>query len=377
MLRKRMCHLARMVLLATFALVVIGRADLVRADEAPQPSSVLRRLLEGTISQFRMTSVWGSGSEPHVTLLKKIEDEQQWEHYMRVKLIHGTPLRALTTSWNGFVAVHEIDSGLRHWRRQVAEGVVSDAVVLPGELQVLVATPTGDTLLLDLADGHTVRTYPAAQNARITALAIAPTGDVFATGDVAGNIRVIAITTGETVATLPPHFWPILTVSFSLTDGLLYAADTTTIATYNWRQAVQLRAYPPVGTSDKFWFTSATFSQHEERVVVGSYDTCSSINLVTGETEREYPGTGAGVVRVQFLSDDTKLMTIGRDGKLRIFDVETAVIDGDFNVASSWVPAISDVAIDLATQRFALTTYEVQFFRMESKPMLRTYRYRL
>ena len=62
---------------------------------------------------------------------------------------------------------------------------------------------------------------------------------------------------------------------------------------------------------------------------------------------------------------------------LRLFDAESGALEKDFFLSKTWIPAMSDAAIDLETGRLALTSYEIDFSHFTTRPYLRTFSYDL
>jgi WD40 repeat protein len=267
----------------------------------------------------------------------------------------------------------DVNSGATLWRKQIADGVLSDLALTEDGSGALCAGPHGEVFLLNTADGVISQTYQVSPGLRTTAVAIGPAGDSFAAGAVDGHVRVVSLRTGEVVADLGQRPWPVMSVAFSHADGFLYAADVTSISVYNWRTPEEVRHFQsPDGA---FWFTSAAFSPREDRVFIGSYFAASAIDLVTGETRREYAGHEAGIVRARLYDDRKELVTLARDMRLRTFDLDSGALKTEFFLSRTFIPAMADAAIDEASSRIALATYEFDIFHWTSRPYLRTFRY--
>lgn len=343
-------------------------------------SSVLRPMLEGRAG-FKL-SVQGRDPHPAVSLLHRIEDRDEEEHYSRILWL-PSGVEVLTISWNGFITAWNAETGNRvYHERPVGDLRLSDVVLVRDGSQALVVGEAGTILLINTRDGTVARRWQEPAGNWVTAVTVSQDGAFFATGNLQGDVAIWSTAEAAPLAQWRAHLWPInaLALNFTPTGRFVYSADPSGVKLWNVDDGALVRALgdPSVGGQldpERWWFSSLSFSIDRSYVIAGGYDSTRAIDLGSGETLRTYGELPMGVLAARIDEARSEVVAVVRDFTIRVFDAETAEPK-----PMLWVPVflfsmMVDAAISPRGDFIAVASNDPNFARMGSFPVLKIYRY--
>jgi WD40 repeat protein len=188
-----------------------------------------------------------------------------------------------TGSWDGTVKLWDVASGTLLWSGRHASDISSVDYAPDGSM--LVSSGNDATILWDLKSGRQMQTLP--HPVMVISVAWSPDGKLLASGDVAGNIRLWAVSETELATCVQT-----LTGHTKLVAGLAFAPDSQTLASASSDGTVKLwDTSTPLGTSGG-----------------------SLLETLTGHTER--------VHRVAWSPDGRTLASAGFEKTIWLWDVE-------------------------------------------------------
>ncbi len=219
-----------------------------------------------------------------------------------------------------------------------------------------VALKNASSLFSVLEKTPRLKHFLRGHTARLSALALSPTGEVLASGDQDGLLRLWDLKTGQLLSEpLPGHSGAIRGLAFSPDGAWLYSADDAGQRLIQWDVASgQLRNAQPLSESA----TSLTLSS-QGLLAVGLFS--GNIQLLAGETlepQGELKGEDEGsIISLAFSPDGQWLVSGSFFGTIAGWNVETATPlwepvnrivpvsalafdpEGDVFVAGDWTPA--------------------------------------
>jgi WD40 repeat protein len=151
-----------------------------------------------------------------------------------------------------------------------------------------------------------------------TSLAFSPKGDVLASGSVERVVKLWDIRTGECLATMEGHDYPVLSLAFSPDGDRLVSGsgDTTLII---WDIENQSRIHQMKGHG--FYVVTCDWDPKDNRIVSGSVDAnICEWNSNTGEMIKRHSEHRAAVHQVRFSIDGTRLASGSSDNYIVLWD---------------------------------------------------------
>eukprot|EP00756_Hemistasia_phaeocysticola_P015006 Hpha_TRINITY_DN15380_c1_g5::TRINITY_DN15380_c1_g5_i1::g.89628::m.89628 len=255
--------------------------------------------------------------------------------------------RGLTASKDGTAKVWNVNTGelLTTIVPQRGEVVVAcawgPASKRLGDYVVLSAVPpstrTSSVTLYD-PEGHKLRQFKG-HRGKVYGLSVSPCGLFLCTGGSDRTVRVWDAATGSLLSTMTGHeqavfgtcFAPGTDVVCSVGDG-----EKEQIMVWRWREKKERKLVGLVeGHSDCQW--SACFSPDGKSLATVGKDKVLLVVAMEGGPREEKVGERRWVVRdahsapihrVEYSSDSTSLVTVGRDRYLRVWDAFTGAMLG-------------------------------------------------
>ncbi len=156
-----------------------------------------------------------------------------------------------------------------------------------------------------------------------TSIAFSPKGDVLASGSVGRVIKIWNIRTGENIATLEGHTYPILALSFSPDgDKLVSGSGDTTLITWdldNFSQLKQLKGH-------SLYVVSAEWDPKDNRIVSSSVDsTICEWDPYSGNLLNQIQEHRTAVQVVRFTPDGNKLASGSSDHSIILWDATSSL----------------------------------------------------
>ncbi len=296
---------------------------------------------------------------------------------------HDGPLSALATSWNGsFVVSAGKDCAIRLWGRPLAADDATDSIFLDRGarsqrvetsnawrnlleleghvdwIRSLALSPNDRYLasggwdqvvyLWDLATGRRLRALPERVKG-VSRLAFAPDGRTLATATEFGAVTLWDAATNEAVFRLQVGSGTTRSLRFSR-DGRYFATacDDGAVRIWTGRRETPLRELGDFPSS----VAAADLSCDSRLLAAGCEN--GKIYVVdltdaTGKTRRVLPGHLGGVRDVRFFADSDWLVSSGKDGTARVWNL----LDGsEAKTLSSGDSAIASTALDFGGSTF-------------------------
>lgn len=280
---------------------------------------------------------------------------------------HDGPLSALATSWNGsFVVSAGKDGAIRLWGRPLdAEDDSSNAWRKLREfdghvdwIRSLALSPDDRFLasggwdqvvcLWDLATGRRLRALPERVKG-VSQLAFAPDGRTLATATEFGSVALWDAATNEAVFRLRVGSGATRSLRFSR-DGRYFATacDDGAVRIWTGRRETPLRELADFPSS-----VAAVDLSCDSRLLAAGCEN-GKICLVdltdaTGKTRRVLPGHLGGVRDVRFFADSDWLVSSGKDGTARVWNL---LDDSEAKTLSSGDSSIASTALDFGGSTF-------------------------
>jgi WD40 repeat protein/serine/threonine protein kinase len=170
----------------------------------------------------------------------------------------------------------------------------------------------------------------------VDAVAYAPDGRSFATGDFAGKVTVRDVQSGK-VRFQAPHGEFVLSVAYS-PDGRYLATGSSdkTIKIFDAASGKELATLP--GHQDGV--LTVRFSPDGRKLLSGSYDNTARLwDLATRQTIQEFKGHSWWVWAAEFSPDGSRIVTAGQDGKAIVW--QSSAVSPQSSGLSSQPPAPS------------------------------------
>ncbi|MBY8997916.1 MAG: WD40 repeat domain-containing protein [Candidatus Thorarchaeota archaeon] len=151
-----------------------------------------------------------------------------------------------------------------------------------------------------------------------TSIAFSPKGDVLASGSVERVVKLWDIRSGDCLATLEGHEYPILALAFS-PDGnkLVSGSGDTTLMTWDLENQSRLHHLKGHG----FYVVTCDWDPQDNRIVSGSVDAkICEWNSNSGELIQRHDEHRAAVHRVRFTPDGSRLASGSSDLHIILWD---------------------------------------------------------
>jgi len=151
-----------------------------------------------------------------------------------------------------------------------------------------------------------------------TSLAFSPKGDLLASGSVERVVKLWDIRTGECIATLEGHTYPVLSLSFSPDgDQLVSGSGDTTLIIWDLENKSQVRQLKGHG----FYVVTVDWDPNGNRIVSGSVDAnICEWDSNTGAVLAKHDEHRAAVREVRFNPDGSKLISGSSDLTMMLWD---------------------------------------------------------
>ena len=296
---------------------------------------------------------------------------------------HEGPLSALATSWNGsFVVSAGKDGALRLWGRPIVDGDASNAVdsnarfgssnadspsawrrllELDGHadwIRALALSPNDRYLasggwdqvvyLWDLASGRRLRSLPERVKG-VSQLEFAPDGRTLATATEFGGVTLWDAALNEAVFRVQVGSGTARSFRFSR-DGRYFATacDDGAVRIWTGRRETPLREIADFPAS-----IAAVDLSCDSRLLAAGCDNGKiyvvDLTDATGKTRRVLPGHLGGVRGVRFFADSDWLISNGKDGTARVWNL---LDDAEAQTLSSGESPIASTALDFIGASF-------------------------
>ncbi|MBP3531060.1 MAG: protein kinase [Thermoguttaceae bacterium] len=304
---------------------------------------------------------------------------------------HEGPLSALATSWNGSFAVSAgKDCAIRLWGRPVdaAETAVGASARLDSPsawknlleleghvdwIRALALSPNDRYLasggwdqvvyLWDLASGRRLRSLPERVKG-VSQLEFAPDGRTLATATEFGAVTLWDAATNEAVFRVQVGSGTARSFRFSR-DGRYFATacDDGAVRIWTGRRETPLREISDFPAS-----IAAVDLSCDARLLAAGCDNGKiyvvDLTDATGKTRRVLPGHLGGVRGVRFFADSDWLISNGKDGAARVWNL---LDDSEAQTLSSGASSIASTALDFVG---------LSFFIGEESGALKRWRFR-
>ncbi len=285
---------------------------------------------------------------------------------------HEGPISALATSWNGSFAVSAgKDCAIRLWGRPVdAADLNADTpsawrnlLELDGHvdwIRALALSPNDRYLasggwdqvvyIWDLASGRRLRSLPERVKG-VSQLEFAPDGRTLATATEFGGVTLWDAATNEAVFRVQVGSGTARSFRFSR-DGRYFATacDDGAVRIWTGRRETPLREISDFPAS-----IAAVDLSCDSRLLVAGCDNGKiyvvDLTDATGKTRRVLPGHLGGVRGVRFFADSDWLISNGKDGTARVWNLLDA---SEAQTLSSGESAIASAALDFVGSSFFL-----------------------
>ncbi len=185
----------------------------------------------------------------------------------------------------------------------------------------LLATPTpkNTVTLYEISTGR-VRATLRGHQAQVTAVAFSPDGRMLATGSVDKTVKLWDVLTGTELRTLEGHKHVVFALVFA-PEGrrLASGGDDKTVRIWDVAGGSVLHTFTEEGLAAAM---AIAFDDKGQRLAVGYYGT--NMAVWDMETKKRLPffrGHMGAVQGVAFLPGEDTLVTAGRDGTVRIWDL--------------------------------------------------------
>ncbi|MBQ9800116.1 MAG: protein kinase, partial [Thermoguttaceae bacterium] len=283
---------------------------------------------------------------------------------------HEGPLSALATSWNGSFAVSAgKDCAIRLWGRPVdaadsnadSPSAWKNLLELDGHvdwIRALALSPNDRYLasggwdqvvyLWDLASGRRLRSLPERVKG-VAQLEFAPDGRTLATATEFGAVTVWDAATNEAVFRVQVGSGAARSFRFSR-DGRYFATacDDGAVRVWTGRRETPLRELADFPAS-----IAAVDLSCDSRLLAAGCDNGKiyvvDLTDATGKTRRVLPGHLGGVRGVRFFADSDWLISNGKDGSARIWNL---LDDAEARTLSSGESPIASTALDFVGSTF-------------------------
>ena len=151
-----------------------------------------------------------------------------------------------------------------------------------------------------------------------TSLAFSPKGDILASGSVERVVKLWAIRSGECIATMEGHDYPVLSLSFS-PDGNQLVSGSGDTSLIIWDIENQSRLHQLKGHG--FYVVTCDWDPNDNRIVSGSVDAnICEWNSNTGEMIKRHSEHRAAVHQVRFSTDGTRLASGSSDNYIILWE---------------------------------------------------------
>ncbi len=151
-----------------------------------------------------------------------------------------------------------------------------------------------------------------------TSIAFSPRGDIVATGTVERVVKLWDIRTGECIATLEGHTYPVLALAFS-PDGtkLVSGSGDTTLIIWDIDNQSKINQLKGHG----FYVVAVDWDPNDHRIVSGSVDAnICEWDPMTGKMIEKHSEHTAAVREICFNPDGTKLISGSSDLTMLLWD---------------------------------------------------------
>lgn len=182
------------------------------------------------------------------------------------------------------------------------------------------------------------------------AVAVLPDGERLAVGFADGSVRCVALATGDTLWEARDRHEPVLQALACSPDGRLLAtaADDRVVRIWDASTGAVLGAHEQPESSLEVRFAPGG----ARLAVAGADNTVGVLNVITGERELVCEGHEAWVMSVDWSLDGGRLVSVGNDATLRVWDAATGAEleryeTGERALAVAWCPAEDAVAAGL------------------------------
>ncbi len=239
---------------------------------------------------------------------------------------------------DGTVKLWDADSGALRTTLAGHTGMVTAVAFTPDGTRLASASHDKRVCLWDVAS-HQRELVLADHDAGVVALAFSHDGAVLASGDEAGGVVLHALADGRKLAShVPKTRDDLVGLSFVAGSGELVAAHISGFLRQFAPDGLELRREEQVARST---LTCLATDPHGLWFAVASERTALVLNAATLETERTFAGHGSKVSGVAFSADGTRLATCSFDNVLRVWELETRRLLGEFDGHESDVNSVA------------------------------------
>jgi WD40 repeat protein/serine/threonine protein kinase len=215
------------------------------------------------------------------------------------------------------ICIWDFDS--RRHAKLMLSGVAHAAIAPEGKLLAIHRPVEQAVQLWDVAARRQRGVLP--HPTWIRSMALSPKGELLATGDMDGFVRLWDLATRRELVRLEGHVGPVLTVRFS-PDGKTLASGSGDSKVRLWDVAGKRSIATLQGHT--FIVTSLSFSPDGKTLASASWDcTVRLWDTASGQTLKTLGVPKMALGMVAFSPDGKTVVTGGGDGAVRVWDVET------------------------------------------------------
>jgi WD40 repeat protein len=338
-------------------------------------SSVLRKELEGAFSiSLDEAAIGGTSDLEVVHKLTDRSDESRLTFITAMEFLPSGDL--LVAKWHGEIVLWDTDTGREKWRRNLIDKRLGQFDISRSGEMAIFGGNDSKIYLLNMGNGGTIRTFEVANNDAIRFLKFNRDEDGFAAGDINGRISHYTLDNEVPEIVFSAHEWPIRAFHYSGADNYVFSADSYGIKLWTADNQL-LRDIPnPFGDRSEIWYSSLSFSKEMDIVVAGGYQQVALIDLSTGLTERIYGNHPMGVVVAKFAKNDTEVMSVSRNMRLKRYDADTGEELFDTRIPGAFMSTMTGFTENADGTRMAVAAYEADIFSRKSFPAIRILRYK-
>jgi WD40 repeat protein len=266
-------------------------------------------------------------------LQEALEREQRDSYFHRIDLVHNA-LSADNLS-RAFKYLEECPEALRGWEWHYLMRLCRlEPLILPDEIEVhgVAFSPDGELLasgngkgtikIWNSKTGELVQPLPEAHSDTVVSVAFHPDGKHLASRG-AGQVKVWDLTTRQAVFTEPcdptRKYGSAYTVAFSPDGRLLAAATNKLVKVWDWKNRQLLQSFP----GDDFHSIPVAFSRDGRLATGVSWEGVKLWDLQTGTPLGTVPAQQGPISAVAFSTDGKWLASAGYDKTVRLWDSAT------------------------------------------------------
>lgn len=238
-----------------------------------------------------------------------------------VVAFHPNGRQLVSGSLNGVIAVWDMATSVQ---QELLFGHTNGVLnlVFTRNGTELVSSAFNDTFMVWSMGKSWQRTYLTGHERGVRTVKVSPDGVIIASAGDDGTVRLWNAATGEQRAILKGHRGTVKTVAFHENGRILASGGADDRKIIFWDIASSRRLGEVDGNGS---VTSVAFSR-DGRWLASAAEDSGSISLrdpANGQQRSELPGHDGGVQALEFSRDSKILVSGGRDGSVRVWDLQT------------------------------------------------------